>query len=86
MNREVNQRAVYSYYAKLDFRVLRAGDKRNCSAIAFTKYVELTHLGILAEVVGCVLPDGTGHAYTKAGDWALGNRYEWPVPVAEACR
>lgn len=86
VNREVNQRATCSNYAKWDFRVLRAGDKGNCAAFAFTKYVELRRRGIPATVEQCMLPDGQSHAYTKGGEWALDNRHQWPVPVSSVCK
>jgi len=85
IHQEVGERITYQHYAAKDFRWIRKGQTAtgNCAVFATTYRMEAAVARYDAKVVTCRLPDGTGHAYTRVGEWVLDNRHGWVIPITE---
>ncbi|CAB4136981.1 hypothetical protein UFOVP315_25 [uncultured Caudovirales phage] len=89
IHRDVNARITYQNYTKKDWRIIPAGTTAtgNCAVYAMTYKWELLRAGYKPEVILCHTWDGIGHAYTRAGQWALDNRFKQPIPITQQdCR
>lgn len=79
----VKSRITYQNYAKKDWRYIPEGTtgQGNCAVYAYTVFMDAAKAGLQPEIKLCRLPDGTGHAYTRVGEWASDNRFKRLIPM-----
>lgn len=83
------QRITYENYAKKDWRYIQPNEngRGNCAVFAFTTFIDAAKAGMEPELKLCRLPDGTGHAYTRVGDWDSDVRFKRLIPSSQQdCR
>lgn len=75
-------RITYDNYAKKDWRYIPENEKGsgNCAVFAFTTFIDAANAGMNPEIKLCRLPDGTGHAFTRAQGWDSDVRFKRLIP------
>lgn len=82
-------RITYENYAARDFRYIPQNETAagNCAVFAMTVLVDANMAGFDPKMHVCSLPDGTGHAYTRVGDWDSDVRFKRLIPASQQdCR
>lgn len=81
----VKSRITYQKYAKKDWRYIAPDTtgRGNCAVYAYTVFMDAAKAWMHPEIKLCRLPDGTGHAYTRVGDWVSDNRFKRLIPASQ---
>lgn len=82
-------RITYENYAKKDWRYIPPTEHAagNCAVFAFTTFIDASKAGMVPEIKLCSLPDGTGHAFTRVGEWDSDVRFRRLIPSSQQdCR